>query len=101
MPLLSDQVSRVDAARMAFIDALGDHVAKLREELRISELILHSVVKSLSAQDDAMAQLDSDLHAVRAESHRPHVLTKQQDKIIAQVEDALREATNTINNEDK
>lgn len=98
MPLLSDQVSAMDEARMAFVNALNDHVLKLREELRVSELILHSVIKSLSTKTDDMQQLDLQLNDVRKQSvdHRPYVVNKHDDAI-EQVENVLKYATQQIN----
>lgn len=98
MPLHTTQVEHIDTARMQFINELNKHIAQLREELRISELIMHSVIKSLSSKDDAMQKLDEEMHIVRQESarHSPHVETRNQ-RIADQVEDALRRASQGIN----
>ena len=79
-PLITSQIDDMDEARMQFIDRLNNHITRLREELRINEVILHSVVKSLSAKTDAMQQLDLNLHVERVESasHRPMVMNKEQ-----------------------
>jgi len=79
-PLVTTQIDDMDNARMQFIEHLTKHINSLREELRINEIILHSVVKSLSAQTEDMQQLDLNLQEQRVESasHRPMVMSKEQ-----------------------
>jgi len=102
MPLLSDQISDMDHARMDFIDKLNNHCHQLREELRVSELILHSVVKSLSKKSVDMEQLDLFLTNERKEqtAHRPVVFSKHEQTVLVQVEHALAGATKRINEQD-
>jgi len=91
-PLLNTQITDMDEARMTFIRHLADHVAKLREELRISEVILHSVVKSLSAQTQSMADLDSKLVSERIDSshHRPMVSDENVQELLANLQTTLQ-----------
>lgn len=102
MPLLSDQISDMDHARMDFIDKLNNHCHQLREELRVSELILHSVVKSLSKKSVDMEQLDLFLTNERKEqaSHKPVVFSKHEQSVLVQVQHALSGATKRINEQD-
>jgi hypothetical protein len=84
-PLVTTQVTDMDEARMEFARKLGNHIRALREELRINEVILESVLQSVSAQTETMAQMNIQIHAERVESarHRPlisdeELLTKLQ-----------------------
>jgi hypothetical protein len=65
----------MDEARVMFASKLNEHILKLREELRINELILESVLHSISAQTETMAQMNAQIHAERVESarHRPMI----------------------------
>jgi hypothetical protein len=67
-PLVTEQIIDMDHARMAYIDSLRSHIAKLREELRISEIVLHWTIKSLSHKDEEMQKLDVLLQQIRDES---------------------------------
>jgi len=89
----------MDRARMEFIDKLNDHIHKLREELRSNEIILHSVVQSLSAPTDDMAELDISLHEQRKESatHRPMILTADEQKRVNRMQQALLGEVGKIN----
>jgi len=100
MPLLSDQISDMDHARMDFIDKLNSHVHQLREELRVSELILHSVIKSLSKKSQDMEQLDMFLTNERKENHRPVIFSKSEQSVLLQVQHALEGATKRINEQE-
>ena len=84
-PLVTTQVTDMDEARMEFVTKLNSHILALREELRINELILESVLQSISAQTENMAQMNVMIHAARVNSthHRPlisdeELLTKLQ-----------------------
>jgi hypothetical protein len=102
MPLLSDQIADIDHARMDFIDKLNNHCHQLREELHVSELILHSVVKSLSKKSVDMEQLDLFLTSERKENtaHRPVVFSKTEQSVLLQVQHALEGATKRINEQE-
>lgn len=91
-PMLSHEIAEIDEARMRFIEALNKHCTRIREELRISELLLHSVIKSLSNQTEETAQLDLDLHETRQSSshHRPMVMSTHEQETMRRLEDALR-----------
>jgi len=91
IPLVTSQIDDMDRSRMTFIGDILDHINKLREELRINEIILHSVVQSLSAPTDAMSQLDVNLHEQRKESanHRPMILTKEEQQRVERMQQAL------------
>lgn len=90
-PMLSDEIAEIDEARMRFIEALNKHCLRIREELRISELLLHSVIKSLSNQTDETAQLDLDLQEQRQSSahHRPMVMTAHEQETMRRLEQTL------------
>ena len=79
-PLLDTHIADIDGARMQFIDALHTHILKLREELRVNEIILQSVIKSLSKKNEKYNALDELLHKERMESsyHEPVVLSKEE-----------------------
>jgi hypothetical protein len=78
-PLINTQITDMDQARMEFANKLNEHCAKLREELRISELILESVIRSLSSQTQDMAELNTAVHEQRlgSASHRPVMITRE------------------------
>ena len=100
MAILNDQIARMDDARMRFIEALNDHCHTLRDELRLSELLMHSVVRSLSVQTDTMAQLDTELQSLREEGplHKPYVNDQRRQDIALQIEDTLKKAVKDYNN---
>ena len=102
MPLLSDQIADIDHARMDFIDKLNNHCHQLREELRVSELILHSIIKSLSKKSQDMEQLDMFLTNERKENtaHRPAVFSKAEQSVLQQIGHALEGATKRINEQE-
>jgi hypothetical protein len=81
----------MDQARMAFIERLLHHITALREELRNNEVILHSVIKSLSNKTDEMQQLDFNLHVQEKEGnlHKPMILTEEERRRLAHVQSAL------------
>jgi hypothetical protein len=99
-PLLNSQIHNMDKSRSEFIDALTTHIDKLREELRINELILHSVVRSLSNQTEEMAELDAALHNERIDSsrHRPMMVD---NNVLARIGDDLQDTVRHHNNLDK
>lgn len=95
-PILNDQIVAMDSARMEFITKLNEHITKLRDELRISELIMHSVVKSLSTQDDVSAELDEALTQLRQDSARHKPLIQSIDKG-EELEETLKRAVQESN----
>jgi HSP90 family molecular chaperone len=101
MPLVNKQIDHMDEARMRFVDALTDHCNKLREELRISELLRHSVICSLSQQNERSAAMEAELRASRQEGtmHKPYINDSNRQQALALIEDALKGATKAINNE--
>ena len=98
-PLVTSHIDEMDQARMAFIERLTNHISKLREEMRINELILHSVVKSLSAQTDEMAQLDGNLHNYARESshHKPLILSQEEQQRLSHMQDRLEREIQSLN----
>lgn len=98
-PMLTDEILDMDEARMRFIEALNKHVARVREELRISELLLHSVVKSVSNQTDETAQLDLDLQQVRQDSnrHRPMMMSTHEQESLRRLQEGLDRDVQQIN----
>ena len=110
-PLVTSHIDEMDQARMAFIERLTNHITKLREEMRINEIILHSVVKSLSAQTDDMQQLDLELHqhATNSAHHKPLILTQEeqqrlshmQDRLNREMREALHRDVDNINEQDQ
>jgi hypothetical protein len=101
MPLVNKQIDHMDAARMAFIDSLNDHCHKLREELRISELLMRSVIRSLSNQNEHSAALEAELLHSREEGsmHKPYINDSNRQAALTMIEDALKGATKAINEE--
>lgn len=99
MPILNDHIQRMDEARMGFIEALNWHCHLLREELRVSELLMHSVVRSLSMQSDATTKLDEELQHRREDvaMHKPHINDAQRQQVSAQIEDTLKRAVKEAN----
>ena len=69
-PLVTTQVTDMDVARMEFVTKLNSHILALREELRINELILESVLQSISSQTETMAQMNVQIHQERVNSAR-------------------------------
>jgi D-ribose pyranose/furanose isomerase RbsD len=100
-PLVTSHIDEIDRARMTFIGQLINHIDKLREEMRINEVILHSVVKSLSSQTDEMMQLDLDLHqhATTTAHHKPLILTEEEQKRLAHMQDRLQRELQDLNNQ--
>ena len=98
-PLVTSHIDEMDQARMAFIERLTNHITKLREEMRINEVILHSVVKSLSAQTNEMAQLDHDLHqhAVNSSHHKPMILTQEEQQRLTHMQERLNNELQSLN----
>jgi len=78
-PLVTTQVTDMDVARMEFVNKLNSHILALREELRINELILESVLQSISSQTETMAQMNMQIHADRVNSahHRPLISNEE------------------------
>jgi len=78
-PLVTTQVTDMDEARMEFVTKLNSHILALREELRINELILESVLQSISSQTETMAQMNVQIHAERVNSarHRPLISNEE------------------------
>lgn len=72
MPLLNSQVLDMDEARMSMIEKLQEYIASLKEETRRNELILESIVHSLSAQNENARNLANSLAESRTE-HLPQV----------------------------
>jgi hypothetical protein len=68
MPMLNTQILAADKDRAAFIEKLGQYIELLREELRTNELILASVVSSLSEQNDTTRKLGQELERRRSEA---------------------------------
>ena len=95
-PLTTTQVPEMDEARMAFANKLNDHIIKLREELRINELILESILHSLSSQTEGMAQMNAEIHAERiaAARHRPVMLTEQGEDLLKKLGQSIVAKTN-------
>ena len=95
-PILNDQIVAMDEARMQFITALNEHIVKLRDELKISELIMHSVVKSLSTQDDVSAELDEALTQLRKDTahHKPLIQSANKED---ELEETLRRVARDSN----
>ena len=102
MPLVNKQIDHMDEERMRFINVLNDHRHQLSEELRITELLLHSVVRSLSTPNDRSSKLDAELTHMRQEGnlHKPYINDANRQQALAMIEDALKGATKAINNED-
>lgn len=75
MPMLNEHVTQMDEARTDFMDKLEQYVHYLREELRVNELILQSVARSISVKDERIMQLDAYLQERRDNlaMHRPSV----------------------------
>lgn len=98
-PMLTEEIADMDEARMRFIEALNKHVARVREELRISELLLHSVIKSISNQTEETAQLDLDLQQARQDSthHRPMIMQTHEQEVLRRLEDTLKNDARNIN----
>ena len=98
-PLVTSHIDEMDQARMAFIERLTNHINKLREEMRINEIILHSVVKSLSAQTEDMSRLDIELHdhALDAAHHKPIILTAEERLRLTTMQEALMRELTGIN----
>jgi hypothetical protein len=67
MPMLNTQILTADKDRAAFIEKLSAYIELLREELRTNELILASVVGSLSEQSDTTRRLGQELEKRRSE----------------------------------
>jgi hypothetical protein len=102
-PLINTQITDMDEARMEFANKLNEHCAKLREELRISELILESVIRSLSSQTQQMAELNAQVHEERLGSarHRPVMLTTEGgEELLKKLSDTFQ-ATQHTNGENK
>jgi hypothetical protein len=74
-PLTTAQVPEMDEHRLTFARKLNSHILALREELRINEIILESVLQSVSSQTETTAQMSMQIHAERVESarHRPMI----------------------------
>jgi uncharacterized protein involved in exopolysaccharide biosynthesis len=72
MPLLNSQITTADKDRAAFIDKLGAYIELLREELRTNELILASIIGSLSEQNENTRRLGQELERRRGEQ-RPSI----------------------------
>jgi hypothetical protein len=92
-PLTATQVLYMDAASMDYATALNDHISKLREELRIKELLLESVLASISSQTNDAAKLNEQIHNERIASahHRPVVLDAEgQEGLLAKLEDVMK-----------
>jgi hypothetical protein len=68
MPMLNTQILAADKTRGQFIEQLSAYVELLREELRTNELILASVVSSLSEQNEASRRLGQELEKRRSEA---------------------------------
>jgi hypothetical protein len=102
-PLLTSHIDDIDQARMTFISSLIDHINKLREEIHTNEVILHSVVKSLSSKNTDMSQLDLDLHghATEGNTHKPLVLTQEEKRRITRVQEELNKHLAELNNGDR
>lgn len=75
MPMLNEHVTQMDEARTDFMDKLETYVNYLREELRVNELILQSVARSISVKDERIMQLDAHLQERRDNlaMHRPSI----------------------------
>jgi len=88
---------------MQFIEQLLSHIDKLRDEIRMNELILHSVVKSLSAQTEEMMQLDLDLHqhVTTTAHHKPLILTAEEQQRLQHMREALDRDLANINTNDQ
>ena len=99
MPLLDKQIIHMDAARMTFAEQLNNHCHMLREELRISELLLHSVLRSLSVQTPETTKLEAELTHIRSEGsmHKPYINDSNRQSALNQIEDALKGATKRLN----
>jgi hypothetical protein len=67
MPMITKQITQVDEQRAAFIDKLTQYVESLREELRANELVLASVIGSLSEQNENSRRLGQELERRRSE----------------------------------
>jgi hypothetical protein len=72
MPMLNTQILQADKDKMAFIEKHEKYCEQLREELRTNELILASVVGSLSEHSETTRKLGADLERRRNEQ-RPAV----------------------------
>jgi len=101
-PLVTSHIDEMDQARMAFIERLTNHIDKLREEMRINELILHSVVKSLSAQTDEMSRLDMNLHeqSIVSSHHKPLILTAEEQQRLTHMQERLQRELHELNSKD-
>jgi hypothetical protein len=64
-PMLDQHIVNIDEARKQFIDSLTAHIDQLRQELYNNELILHSVVQSVSKKTPEVQQLDNYLQQIR------------------------------------
>lgn len=91
MPMLNEEIQDMDEAKMRFAEALNKHAKRVREELRMTELLLHSVIKSISNQTEETAQLDLDLQQQRQESahHRPLVMSTHEQEVMRRLEETL------------
>jgi hypothetical protein len=84
MPMLTKQITQADQDRAAFIEKLTQYVELLREELRGNELILASVVGSLSEQNETTRKLGQELEKRRNEQ-RPLIRPVQTVQTDAQM----------------
>jgi hypothetical protein len=76
MPMLNTQILAADKTRGQFIEQLSAYIELLREELRTNELILASVVSSLSEQSETTRKLGQELERRRNEQ-RPLIRSVQ------------------------
>lgn len=98
-PMLNEEIQDMDEAKMRFAEALNKHLTRVREELRMTELLLHSVIRSISNQTEETAQLDLDLQQQRQDSahHRPMVMSTHEQEVMRRLEDTLRNDARNVN----
>jgi hypothetical protein len=84
MPMLNTQILAADKTRAQFIEQLSAYIELLREELRTNELILSSVVASLSEQNEITRKLGQELEKRRGEQ-RPLIRPVQPVQTDAQM----------------